>query len=116
MAYYKKKFSLETRINESKKIKTIYPDRVPVLCFKNPVSKETPKIDKRKYLVPRDLTMGQFVFIIRKRLKIKPEEALFFFIGNDLAPTSKLFTELYEQYQDEDGFLYIQYTLENTFG
>jgi GABA(A) receptor-associated protein len=32
------------------------------------------EIDKKKYLVPMDLTVGQFVYVIRKRIKLSPEK------------------------------------------
>jgi GABA(A) receptor-associated protein len=37
-------------------------------------------IDKKKYLVPADLTVGQFVYVIRKRIKLSPEKAIFIFV------------------------------------
>ena len=43
-----------------------YPDRIPVICEKDPRS-DIPPVDKRKYLIPMDLTVGQFVYVIRKR-------------------------------------------------
>ena len=35
-----------------------YPDRIPVICEKDPRS-DIPPVDKRKYLIPMDLTVGQ---------------------------------------------------------
>lgn len=40
-----------------------------------------------RYLVPADLTVGQFVYVIRKRIKVSPEEAIFMFVKNVLPPT-----------------------------
>merc|ERR1711933_631538 len=45
-------------------------------------------LDKKKYLVPSDLTVGQFYFLIRKRISLRPEDALFFFVNNVIPPTS----------------------------
>uniref|UniRef100_A0A8C9KWV8 Gamma-aminobutyric acid receptor-associated protein n=1 Tax=Serinus canaria TaxID=9135 RepID=A0A8C9KWV8_SERCA len=39
-------------------------------------------LDKKKYLVPSDLTVGQFYFLIRKRIHLRAEDALFFFVNN----------------------------------
>ena len=47
----------------------------------------TPAVPARRYLVPADLTVGQFVFVIRKRIKVPPEKAIFVFIGSYLPPT-----------------------------
>lgn len=41
----------------------------------------------RRYLVPADLTVGQFVYVIRKRIKLSPEKAIFIFIDNKLPPS-----------------------------
>lgn len=40
-----------------------------------------------RYLVPSDLTVGQFVYVIRKRIKLSPEKAIFIFVRNVLPPT-----------------------------
>ena len=41
----------------------------------------------RRYLVPADLTVGQFVYVIRKRIRVSPEQAIFMFVRNVLPPT-----------------------------
>ena len=69
-----------------------------------------------RYLVPADLTVGQFVYVIRKRIKLSPEKAIFVFINNQLPPTATLMSVIYEKQKDEDGFLYVTYSGENTFG
>jgi len=33
--------------------------------------------NRKKYLVPADLTMGQFVYVIRKRIKLPADQAIF---------------------------------------
>ena len=40
-----------------------------------------------RYLVPADLTVGQFVYVIRKRIRVSPEQAIFMFVRNVLPPT-----------------------------
>ena len=63
-----------------------------------------------------DLTTGQFVFIIRRRLQLPAEKAIFLFIGPVIPPSNATVNEVYQQYKDKDGFLYIQYSEENVFG
>eukprot|EP01138_Halocafeteria_seosinensis_P014708 gb/GECG01015014.1/.p1 GENE.gb/GECG01015014.1/~~gb/GECG01015014.1/.p1 ORF type:complete len:103 (+),score=8.86 gb/GECG01015014.1/:1-309(+) len=82
-----------------------FPDRIPVICEKAARS-DIADIDKNKvshpkrryqtscfdvcllqYLVPSDLTVGQFVYVIRKRIRIPPEKAIFVFVNNTLPPT-----------------------------
>ncbi len=40
-----------------------------------------------RYLVPSDLTVGQFVYVIRKRINLPAEKAIFVFVKNSLPPT-----------------------------
>lgn len=103
------------RLNESKRIMTKYPDRIPVIVNKSDRS-NIQDIDKKKYLVPRDMYIGQFTYIIRKNIKLNESEALFVTINNSLVPTNSTMTEIYKNHQDNDGFLYIIYSSENTFG
>uniref|UniRef100_A0A2P2K705 Autophagy-related protein n=1 Tax=Rhizophora mucronata TaxID=61149 RepID=A0A2P2K705_RHIMU len=77
---------------------------------------DVPDIDKKKYLVPADLTIGQFVYVVRKRIKLGAEKAIFVFVKNTLPPTAALMSAIYEENKDEDGFLYMTYSGENTFG
>ena len=95
-----------------------YPDRIPIICEKCAnSSNDIPEIDKKKYLVPSDLTMGQLQYVIRKRLTLSPEKALFLFVNNTTPPTSSLISTVYEEYKDkETEFLYVTYAMENTFG
>ena len=59
--------------------------------------------------MPADLTVGQFVYVIRKRIKLSPEKAIFIFVDEVLPPTAAIMSSIYEEHKDEDGFLYITY-------
>lgn len=112
---FKDEHSLEKRQAEARRIREKYPDRIPVIVEKADRS-DIPDIDKKKYLVPSDLTVGQFVYVIRKRIKLNPEKAIFIFVRNMLPPTAALMMTVYEDHKDEDGFLYITYSGESSFG
>merc|ERR1711970_100031 len=112
---YKQDHPMDKRSAEAARIREKYPDRIPVICEKEPRSDIAP-VDKRKYLIPIDLTVGQFVYVIRKRISIPPEKAIFIFVNNTLPPTAALMSTVYEQHKDEDGFMYMMYSGENTFG
>ena len=105
----------EKRKAEAARIRQKYPDRIPVICEKAEKSNIS-DIDKKKYLVPGDLTVGQFVYVIRRRIKVDQNTNIFIFVNNVLPPTAALMSSLYEEQKDEDGFLYITYSGENTFG
>lgn len=107
--------SLESRLEEAQRIKAKHPDRVPVLVEKA-VGSQAPSIDKKKFLVPSDLTFGQFIYVIRKRLRLDPEMALFLFVNNVLPSSSTTLDEIYKLHKSDDLFLYVVYDLEKTFG
>jgi GABA(A) receptor-associated protein len=113
---FKNHHSFDDRLFETKRILEKYPDRVPVICEKCKYHRDLPDIDKNKYLVPCDMSLGQFMYVIRKRMPLLSEEALFFIIGNTISSSSLSMAQLYEYHKDPDGYLYIQYTKENTFG
>lgn len=52
-------------------------------------------------------TARQFVYVIRKRIKLSPEKAIFIFVDEVLPPTAALMSSIYEEHKDEDGFLYV---------
>jgi len=112
---FKDKFSFEKRNKEATTIRAKHPDRIPVIVEKS-MNSDIQEIDKTKYLAPCRLTLGQFVYIIRRRMKLPPEKALFVFIRNHIPTQSTLLSSIYEDFADEDGFLYVTYASENTFG
>jgi GABA(A) receptor-associated protein len=112
---FKKENSAEKRKAESERIRDKYPDRVPIVLIKATGTK-LPDIDKYKFLVPGDLTITYFQTVIRKRLVLKQEEALYLFCGNTIPTQTNSLNEIYKKNKDEDGFLYLTYSTENTFG
>ncbi|POY72748.1 hypothetical protein BMF94_4155 [Rhodotorula taiwanensis] len=114
-AKFKDEHVFEKRKAEAERIRAKYSDRIPVICEKAEKS-DIATIDKKKYLVPADLTVGQFVYVIRKRIKLSPEKAIFIFVDEVLPPTGALMSSIYEEHKDEDGFLYVVYSGENVFG
>jgi GABA(A) receptor-associated protein len=118
MTNYKITKTFDERANESKEITDKYPNRIPLIVEKldNKNDNIIPKIDKNKYLVPDDLTVGQLVYVVRKRIKITPEKAIFIFCDNKLLNSGLTMREVYENHKDKDGFVYIIYSGESTFG
>lgn len=115
MKAFKEKFSFEKRKEESSKMREKYPNRVPVFVDKHK-SSTISDIDKNKFLVPSDMTLGQFSFIVRKRIKLKPEEAMYIFINDKLLVMTMLMSSIYKENKETDGFLYVSYCSEATFG
>ena len=61
---FQKKFSFDQRKKEAARIFEKFPDKIPIIVEKGK-SDKLPLIDKAKYLVPQDITVGQFMNIIR---------------------------------------------------
>jgi GABA(A) receptor-associated protein len=110
------KFTFQDRYDESLRILGKFPDRIPIICERSKYVKNCPDIDKHKYLVPCDITIGQFMQVIRKRIKLPSEDALFLFISNQIFSNSVTIGSIYEENKNKDGFLYVAYSRESTFG
>ena len=106
----------EKRRSEAARVLKKYPDRVPVICERAESEKSMPEVDKKKYLLPADLTVGQFQCLIQKRIELPPEKSFTLFCQNSIPPMSALMTSVYEDWKDDDGFLYVRYSGQNTFG
>ena len=111
---FKTNHDFDKRWNESQRIVIKYPERVPIICER--FTTNVPEVDRKKYLCPRDLSLANFIYVIRKRMTLNSEKALYLFVNNKMIPCSKLLGTIYEQEKDEDGFLYINYGGESTFG
>ncbi|KAL4643284.1 hypothetical protein ACB092_02G082000 [Castanea dentata] len=112
---FKDQYSIDERVEDSKNIISKYPDRVPIIIERYSRT-DLPEMEKKKFLVPRDMSVGQFIHILSSRLHLAPGKALFVFIKNTLPQTASLMGSIYESYKDDDGFLYICYSSEKTFG
>lgn len=97
------------------------PDLIPTIIEN---SGGVPALDKKKFLIIQNLTWFQLKTFIMMQLKKKSQDTmlqastLIMTVGkNGYLPTSsEVMKDLYETYKDEDGFLYIVYTMEVSFG
>lgn len=110
---FKERLPLETRKQQSMNILNKYPMSVPIFIDSSSMHKV---IDKPKFVIPDGFTMGQLMMSIRMRMKMNPATALFIFIDNQLVPVTATISSLYQTHKDEDGFMYICCSEENTFG
>ena len=62
------------------------------------------------------MAMNQFIYVIRKRLNLKSNEAIFVTINNEMCTSSEILSDIYDKHKNTDGFLYVTYSSENTFG
>jgi GABA(A) receptor-associated protein len=124
---FRNKYTFEERYAEATRIMHKYPDRIPVICehAQGGNAEPLPEDPKKKFLIPCEMTIGQFCYVIRKRMTLPPEKAIFMFIVSQnsdgslnqiLAPTAHMFDTVYNQYKDHDKFLYCVAQGESVFG
>lgn len=118
MSCYKEEKTLEERTAECDKMTKKYPNRICVIVERSPsCSPHIDIIDKRKYLVSYDMLLSNFLIVIRKRISLKKEESLIVFANDrSLLTCTQTMAQIYNEHKDEDGFLYMTYCGENTFG
>lgn len=109
--------NLEKRRAVASRLISHYPERIPVIVGRSNI-RNTPDIDKHKFIVPRDITFGNFMVELRKHIpNLDPHTGIFFFLSDSTLPqTSAVMSTLYEKHKSPDGFLYLTYSCENTFG
>ena len=111
---FRQKYTLEARKEESKRILSKYPDRIPVICER--ANNNIKDLEKKKYLIPNDLKMIDFLMVVRRRLQLPAHQSIFVFVNDKLINGSEMMSKIYQQEMDEDGFLYVMYGGESTFG
>lgn len=93
-----------------------------LLCFKVILERyrnerDLPDIGQRKYVIPQEMSMSQFHQMVRQRMNLSPSKALFFLVNNrTMVSLGKSLLEVYDEFQDVDGFLYITYASQDVFG
>jgi GABA(A) receptor-associated protein len=110
---FKTQYTFKERFNDTAMIREKYPDRIPCILQ----SKTTQiHLNKHKYLLPQDLSVSQFIYIVRKKVDIKPEQAVFLFVNDTIPAGSMMISQLYQEQRDTDNYLYFFMCFENTFG
>ena len=114
---FKFKNSLEKRKNISYKLQNKYNDKIPIIVesddnfIKNKII-----LHNTKYLVPHDTQLGHFIHMLKKKINLNQHQNIFIFIKNEIPINTTLISSLYNQYKDDDGFLYFKINVENVFG
>ena len=68
-------------------------------------------------MFPTDLPMGLVMKFVRDRLPMSSNESLYLFVCETvLVSASTTVGEVYELYREDDGFVYVTYATQETFG
>lgn len=121
---FKEIYSLVERKKESSKVMTKYNESVPVITnfLKKPkkffsfTKEDTSKNYNLKFLFLKNAEVTNLINVIRKRNDINPNVGLYLSCNDDMINLHDKFGDIYNKYKDEDGFLYIDISEENTFG
>ncbi|XP_008325060.1 microtubule-associated proteins 1A/1B light chain 3C [Cynoglossus semilaevis] len=114
---FKQRKCLETRKDEVCSIRSKFPNKLPVIVERYIREKTLPLLDKTKFLVPFELTLGQFLCLLRNKIDLDSTQALFLLVAEkSMSCMSSSMREVYSRYRDTDGFLYITYASQEMFG
>jgi GABA(A) receptor-associated protein len=97
-----------------------HPNRIPIVIS----SKSFKEHKVNRFIVPIDMTINQFMIILRNKTKINPTEAIFIFVKDYkkngkkdiIAPVSETIGSLYDKYKDDKLILNLDYEKEAVFG
>ncbi|CAG9770110.1 unnamed protein product [Ceutorhynchus assimilis] len=107
----------EIRKEEVMAIRTRFPNKIPVIVQKYWKENQLPQLDKSKFLVPQDITMSQFQTIIRNRMRMGQNQALYLLVNErSMLSLSLTLGEVYTEHAGPNGFLYITYASQEVFG
>ena len=70
-----------------------------------------------KFLVQGTLSMNQFIFVFRQKIKLESKHAIYIEIeGRKFISFNSIIADLHRLYKYNDGYLYIRYTTEEYMG
>ena len=105
---FKDKYTFAHRNMESARVQTKYPDRVPVILEKAARSRVM-ALGRQKFLVPRKISVGQFLLTAQTHLATGDDQPHFLLSGHSVLRQTERMQDVYDRDQDTDGFLYLAF-------
>ena len=113
---FRQRLSLEHRQRELQRVLRNHPDHVPTIITRH--TEDDPPLAREKFLLPKGLTGAELCAVVRRHLPPLPEgQALFLLCGDTMVNGQTTVMSVWDAHRDpDDGFLYVVYTMEHTFG
>ncbi len=96
-----------------------HPNRVPIIISSNSFKEH----GQHRFIVPNNITIAEFMKILRNKVSLRPEEAIYVFVKDItiskegiLVPSSSTVESIYNQYKDKNLVLNLIYEKEEIFG
>ncbi|XP_045466943.1 microtubule-associated proteins 1A/1B light chain 3C-like [Harmonia axyridis] len=94
-----------------------FPTRVPVIVKRFSKEKHLPQLDKKKYLIPQEVTMSEFQMFLRNKMELQSNRSMYLLVNNrSMLSLSTTIAEVYHEYANNEGYLSITYTSQEVFG
>ena len=100
---------LKDRIKTFKSLSEKFPDKIPIICEKDPDCDELEEIEKTKYVIDNNMKISQFLLLLNNKnffsfpICIK--------INDEIIDENETIENLYKKFKDkEDNFLYCFYS------
>ena len=111
---YKTKNTLEERKKMFLELQAEHKNRIPVIVEFYKKDKKYFKVSNNerffKFLMDKYITISQFIFLLRRKIKAEEDNDIFLLCKSILLPMEITIERVYNKYKDEDGFLYLEYT------
>ena len=92
-------------------------NRVPVVLIKDPNCRDFQGFEKMNKLYPDYAKMADFMLMIKQKLSLEPDDALFFLVnGKKVVLGDEVMGNVYKEFKYVDGLLYIVFSKEKIWG
>jgi GABA(A) receptor-associated protein len=117
MEYKQQLTNPHARRAEAERLLLEHPTKVPTIIEPGRRKDNRYSMAQNKFLILREYSFQEFSQLLRNKLKLKANDSLYLIAGDNVIPTpDQSIARLYESCRDTDGFLYITYASQETFG
>uniref|UniRef100_A0A1I7ZBI5 Autophagy-related protein n=1 Tax=Steinernema glaseri TaxID=37863 RepID=A0A1I7ZBI5_9BILA len=114
---YKERKTLGQRRRLFEEISRNNPGKIPVIIERLNGERPLPNIDRAQFLVAESTTIAELCSVIRRRLQLTANQSIILYVNDKVMPgVMTPMWKLHQAEKGEDGFLYINYCGQATFG